>query len=129
MTEKKPTEIKNLRHGGFVLIDDAPCRVEDISISKPGKHGGAKAKLVAVGIFDSQKRIIVKPADARVDAPVIEKRGTQVIALAGENAQLMDLEDFSVFEAAIPDELKPLKEGDEVVVWKYGKLLQIKSRR
>ena len=129
MGEKKPSEIKKLRPGGFVLVDDAPCRDDDVSISKPGKHGGAKAKLVAIGIFDHQKRIFVKPADARVDVPVIEKRGAQVIALIGDNVQLMDLEDFAVFETSVPDELKPLKEGDEVVVWKYDSFILINSKK
>jgi len=129
MTEKKPSEIKNLRPGGFVIIDDAPCKVDDISISKPGKHGGAKARLVAIGVFDDKKRTIVAPGDARVDVPVIEKRSGQVISLSGDNAQLMDLEDFSIFEVPVPEEVKPIKEGDEVLVWRYGSLVLIKGKK
>ena len=58
--EKKPVEVKSLKEGGFVIIDDIPCKVTDISISKPGKHGSAKAKLTAVGLFETAKKIIVK---------------------------------------------------------------------
>ncbi len=128
--EKRQTEIKQLKPGGFVIIDEAPCRVDSVQISKPGKHGGAKARLSAVGLFDDQRRIIVKPADARVDVPVIEKKSMQVIAIIGDNVQLMDLQDYSQKEIKIPDELKgQLTEGDEVLVWQFGHYIMIKGKK
>jgi translation initiation factor 5A len=127
--EKRITEIKTLKKGSFVLIDEAPCRVDSLQISKPGKHGGAKARLTAVGIFDNQKRVIVKPADTKVDVPIIEKKNAQVIAIIGDNAQLMDLTDYSMSEVPIPEDLKPLQGGEEVIIWKYGSFVMIKSRK
>ncbi len=128
--EKRQIEIKLLKPGGFVIIDDVPCRVDNVQISKPGKHGGAKARLSAVGLFDNQKRIIVKPGDARVDVPVIEKKNMQVIAIIGNNVQLMDLQDYSTREIAVPEELKgQLTEGDEVLVWQFGSYIMIKGKR
>lgn len=128
--EKRQTEIKQLKPGGFVIIDEVPCRVDSVQISKPGKHGGAKARLSAVGLFDDQRRIIVKPADSRVDVPVIEKKSMQVIALIGDNVQLMDLQDYSQKEIRIPDELKgQLTEGDEVLVWQFGAYIMIKGKK
>ena len=128
--EKRQTEIKQLKPGGFVIIDEVPCRVDIVQISKPGKHGGAKARLSAVGLFDDQRRIIVKPADSRVDVPVIEKKSMQVIALIGDNVQLMDLQDYSQKEIKIPGELKgQLTEGDEVLVWQFGAYIMIKGKK
>ena len=128
--EKKQTEIKQLKPGGFVIIDEVPCRVDTVQISKPGKHGGAKARLSAVGLFDDQRRIIVKPADSRVDVPVIEKKSMQVIAIIGENVQLMDLDDYSQKEIRIPDELKgQLIEGEELLVWQFGAYIMIKGKK
>ena len=127
--EKRVTEIKNLKKGSFVLVDGVPCRVDSVQLSKPGKHGGAKARLMAVGVFDGQKRTIVKPADTKIDVPVIEKKNAQVIAIIGDNAQLMDLADYSMSEVPIPEELKPLKEGEEVITWRYGNYVIIKSRK
>jgi translation initiation factor 5A len=128
--EKRQTEIKQLKPGGFVIIDEVPCRVDTVQISKPGKHGGAKARLSAVGLFDDQRRIIVKPADARVDVPVIEKKSMQVIAIIGDNVQLMDLQDYSQKEIRVPDELKgQLTEGDEVLVWQFGAYIMIKGKK
>lgn len=130
MPEKKVTEIKSLKVGGFVLIDDVPCAVEKIQKSKAGKHGAAKARLFARGIFDGAKKIIVKPGNSRMDVPIIEKKNMQVIAFVGDNATLMDLEDYSQLELPIPDELKgALTEGDEVLVWRYGRYAMVKGKK
>jgi len=128
--EKRQTEIKDLKEGGFVIIDDAPCRVDDIQISKAGKHGAAKARLTAVGIFDGVKRTIVKPGDARIDVPIIEKKSMQVVALMGNHVQLMDLESYEITEVPISDEFKgKLVEGNEVLVWKFGPHVLIKGMK
>ncbi|MCD6381773.1 MAG: translation initiation factor IF-5A [Candidatus Aenigmarchaeota archaeon] len=130
MEETKTTEIKKCKPGSFIIIDDAPSKVADLKISKPGKHGDAKARLEAIGIFDKQKRVIVKPASAKVRVPVIEKRTVQVLTITGEHAQVMDMEDYSTYEAIIPEEIKDnVTEGREVVVWRFGKNVMIKELR
>ena len=70
-------EVKKCREGKFILIDDAPCKVTSLKTSKPGKHGEAKARLEAVGIFDHQKRVIVKPAGHKVRIPIVVKKTAQ----------------------------------------------------
>lgn len=128
--EKKQTEIKNLKAGGFVLIDDVPMRVEKVQKSKAGKHGAAKARLFASGIFEQSKKIIVKPGDAKVDIPIIEKTSAQIVSLSGDHAQIMDLVTYETTDVAIPEELKgQLTEGDEVLIWKFGSYMMIKSKK
>ena len=128
--EKRSTEIKNLKPGGFVLIDDVPCVVEKVQTSKAGKHGAAKARLFARGIFDGNKKIIVKPGDSKVDVPIVEKKSAQVISLSGDYAQLMDLTSYETSEVKIPEELKgQLVEGDEVLVWSFGRYVMIKGKK
>ena len=126
--ETKLTEIKKCNPGSFVIIDDEPSTVTDLKISKTGKHGDAKARLEAVGIFDGQKRVIVKPADHMIKVPIIEKRNAQVLAISGDIAQVMDLDDFSTYEVKIPEEFKNnISEGREVLIWKFGNKRIIKS--
>lgn len=102
---KEQTEVGKLKEGKYVLVEDEPCRIISISISKPGKHGAAKARLDVSGIFDGVKRSIVQPVSAKVYAPIVERKNGQVISVAGNIAQLMDLGDFTNFELAIPDEI------------------------
>ncbi|MFW9959597.1 MAG: translation initiation factor IF-5A, partial [Candidatus Thorarchaeota archaeon] len=67
----KKAEAKSLKPGSYMLIDDEPCRVVSMDKSKPGKHGAAKANIIAVGFFDNRKRNVIMPADRMVDVPVI----------------------------------------------------------
>jgi len=112
------TEIKKLQLGRYVIIDDEPCKVLDVTTSVSGKHGEAKARLEAVGLFDNKKRSIVKPADAEMEIPIIEKKSGQVIAIAGNNAQIMDMADYEIFDIPIPEELKEkVAQGKEISYW------------
>ncbi|TRO53981.1 translation initiation factor IF-5A, partial [Candidatus Bathyarchaeota archaeon] len=48
----KPVDVGSLRVGGYMVVDDQACRIVGITKSKPGKHGAAKARIVAIGVFD-----------------------------------------------------------------------------
>lgn len=116
----KPMDVGSLRVGSYIIIDDQPCKIVSYSKSKPGKHGAAKARIVAISVFDETKKTIVKPVSAQVDVPLIEKKTGQVIALLPAVVQLMDLETYEMTEAPYPDdeELKnKLASGVEVEYW------------
>jgi len=116
----KPMDLGELKVGSYIIIDGEPCKIVNYSKSKPGKHGAAKARIVAIGVFDESKRTIVKPVSAQVDVPLIEKKTGQVIALLPSAVQLMDLETYEMSEAPLPEdeELKgKLASGVEVEYW------------
>ena len=116
----KPSEVGALKVGSYVIIENEPCRIVDLAKSKPGKHGSAKARVVAVGVFDGVKRSFVKPVDAQAEVPMIEKRTGQVIALLPSAVQVMDMETYEVFEAPTPEEelMSKLDSGVEVEYWR-----------
>ena len=126
----KVVEVKTLKVGKYVVLDGEASKIVSLQTSSPGKHGAAKARLDAVGIFDNQKRGIVKPVDAKIEVPIIDKRTAQVLALMGSDTQLMDLETYETFEVPIPDDLRDdLVEGAEVgyiVAMGNKKLMRIK---
>jgi translation initiation factor 5A len=113
--EKTTSSIKELKRGGFVIIDGDPCYVEGVDVSKSGKHGASKARLEAVGMFDGRRRSVVKPADDTVDVPILTKKKAQVLSIQGDKAQIMDLTDYSVFELDIPEDRKgQINQGEEI---------------
>jgi len=121
MKMSKPAEIGALKVGSYVIVDNEPCRIVSYTKSKPGKHGSAKARIVAIGVFDGIKRSFVKPVSAQVEVPMIEKRAGQVISLLPASVQVMDLETYEVFEAPLPEDegLKSkLTSGIEVEYWR-----------
>ncbi|MCC6012953.1 MAG: translation initiation factor IF-5A [Candidatus Verstraetearchaeota archaeon] len=116
----KPVEIGDLKEGSFVIIDNTPCRVVSIEKSKTGKHGSAKARVTAIGLFDGIKRSIVAPTDQKVEVPIIEKKSGQVLAILKDTVQVMDLQTYETFEVPKPKEeevLSKLSPGVEVEYW------------
>ncbi|MBD6955756.1 MAG: translation initiation factor IF-5A [Thermoplasmata archaeon] len=114
----KDVEVRELREGSYIVIDDEPCRIVEFTTSKPGKHGEAKARIVAIGVFDNQKRSVVYPVKHKVKSPIIDKKVGQVISIMGDMAQIMDTTTFETFELPIPEELKgSLQQGQEVQYW------------
>jgi len=99
-------EVRELKEGRYVNIDDEPCKILSISTSKPGKHGEAKARIEAVGIFDGNKKSVVYPVKHKVQVPIIDKRQAQVISIQGGEAQLMDLDTYEMFQLPVPEDMK-----------------------
>ena len=96
----KVVEIKTLKVGKYIVL---------------GGHGAAKARIEAVGVFDNQKRSLVKPVDNKVDIPIIDKRLGQVISIQGDNVQIMDMENYDTIDLPMPEDLKDdIVEGIEV---------------
>ena len=100
----KVVELKTVKVGKYIVLDGEASKVTSLTTSSPGKHGAAKARLEAVGIFDGQKRSLVKPVDTKVEVPILDKRIGQILAIMGDQVQIMDLETYETMELAIPDE-------------------------
>ena len=116
----KPVEAGSLKVGSFVVIDGEPCKVVQVERSKTGKHGSAKVRVVAVGLFDGVKRTMVAPTSAKVEAPTVRKFVGQVLSTVGDMVQVMSLEDYSTFEVMMPEEEElrsKLEPGVEVEIW------------
>jgi translation initiation factor 5A len=117
---KALTEVRMLKEGKYVIIDDEPCTIMSITSSKPGKHGAAKARMEAIGVFDSQKRTAVHPVTAKIYVPIIARKSGQVLSLIGDTAQIMDLEDYSTIELKIPEDMQDrIEPGKEVPFLHY----------
>ena len=106
MGETKVEHAGSIKKGRFLMIDDEPCKVVSVDISKTGKHGHAKARIVGFGIFDKSRHTLLKPTHDKVVMPIIEKKPAQVLSVSGDTAQLMDLTSYETFELPIPEDMK-----------------------
>ena len=100
---KQQVEVKELKEGKYLIIDDEACIIKSISKSKPGKHGSAKARIEVIGLFDGQKRSFIGSVATKVYVPIVERKNAQVISIISNIGQLMDMGDFSTFEIVISD--------------------------
>lgn len=134
MPLSRPTDLGSLKEGSYIIIDGEPCRIVEYDKSKTGKHGSAKARIVAIGVFDNVKRSLVSPVASMVDVPIIEKRNGQIISVSGDILQIMDLENFETFELPFPreDEVsKSITQGSEVEYWRVlgkSKIMRVKGK-
>ncbi|MFC7141855.1 translation initiation factor IF-5A [Halosimplex aquaticum] len=109
----KQVEVRDLDEGSYVMIDDAPCKINAYSTAKPGKHGSAKARVEAEGVFDGKKRSLSQPVDAKIRVPIINRKQGQVVSTSGDEAQVMDLETYDTFTLALPDGVS-MEPDDEI---------------
>jgi len=109
---KEQNEVRDLDEGSYVLIEDTPCKITSYSTAKPGKHGSAKARIDAKGVFDGQKRSLSQPVDAKVWVPIINRKQGQVIDVRNDEIQVMDLETYDNFVMKAGDE--DLSADDEI---------------
>ncbi len=134
----KPADLGTLKIGSYILLPVSdqptgePCRIVEYDTSKPGKHGSAKARVVAVGVFDAQKRPHVGPVSMKVHIPLIDKRAAQIISMTGDITQIMDSETFETIDVnMIDDEVKgKLENGQNIEYWKVmgrTKIMRIKN--
>ena len=105
-TDVKITTAGKIKPGNYIIIDDAPYRVVSVDKSKAGKHGSAKARIVAINVFDGSKKTITVPTDEKIRVPIIKKGNAFVVSInEGENtAQLMDVETNEIFDALMPED-------------------------
>jgi len=134
----KPSTLTTLKIGSYILLPVTdqptgdPCRIVEYDTSKPGKHGSAKARIVAVGVFDGQKRPHVGPVSQQIHIPLIDKRLGQIISMTAAGVQVMDSESFETIDITlIEDEIKDkIQQGQDIEYWKVmdrTKLMRIKA--
>jgi translation initiation factor 5A len=118
--EKKFVRVGQLKTGNYVLIDGIVCKIVGIEKSKPGKHGSAKARVTAIGVFNNQKKTLLKPTSDEAEVPIVEKGNAQVVAVMGDEIQLMDMENYATFNVKRPPDISGLASGVEVEYIKFG---------
>jgi translation initiation factor 5A len=132
----RPADLGTVKVGSYIIIDGEPCKVVSQDHFKPGKHGSAKVRLVAISILTGGKKSYVAPAESRVDIPMIDKRSGQVTSMMENSVQVMDLQTFEVFETPkpSPEEMAELGgsigPGTEVEYWSMlgkNKIMRVKG--
>ncbi|MEF8780232.1 MAG: translation initiation factor IF-5A [Haloferacaceae archaeon] len=115
---REQKQVRDLQEGSYVMMDDAPCKINAYSTAKPGKHGSAKARIEGRGVFDGKKRSLSQPVDAKVWVPIIERKQGQVVSVSGDDAQVMDLDNYQTFTMRIPED-ESLSSDDTIEYLEY----------
>jgi len=83
-----PAQAGSLRKGGHVMLKGKPCKITEISISKTGKHGHAKAHIVGNCIFTDKKCEDLCPSSHNMEVPFVERIEYQLLDLDADSGSV-----------------------------------------
>merc|ERR1711972_586422 len=79
--------------GSHLMIKGHPCKVAEVTTSKTGKHGHAKAHIVALDIFTGKKLEDLCPTSHNLDVPFVKKVEYQVLTADEDTGEVSLLQD------------------------------------
>jgi len=105
--------------GAMVLIEGEPFIIKSNDKSKTGKHGSAKCRIQATGVFDTNKRkVLAVPGHERFEVPNVDKRRVQILSFTEDKASVMDMESYETTDVdVLPDVRSDLAEEKQAEVW------------
>merc|ERR1711920_672682 len=65
--------------GSHLMIKGRPCKCVEVSTSKTGKHGHAKAHIVAIDIFTGKKMEDLCPTSHNLEVPFVKRTEYQIL--------------------------------------------------
>ncbi|CAK73661.1 unnamed protein product (macronuclear) [Paramecium tetraurelia] len=88
----------SLKKGGYVMLKGHPCKITDVSTSKAGKHGHAKASIVGKDIFTNKTYEDSAPTSHNIDVPFVTKKEYTLMDIQGDGFVILMNEDGSTKE-------------------------------
>ncbi len=80
-----PVKAGQLRKGHYVLAkDEFPCKIIEVTTSKTGKHGHAKAHITCIDIFTDKKFEINEPTSHNLMCPNVGKEEYPLVDMDDE---------------------------------------------
>merc|ERR1712216_814401 len=81
-----PMQAGAIRKGGHVLLKGKPCKVVEVTTSKTGKHGHAKAHFTGIDIFTGKKYEDLCPTSHNMEVPNIKRTEYTLMDIDSEGA-------------------------------------------
>ena len=106
-------EIRTLKIGRYVAIEEDAYKILSMSKSKPGKHGSAKARIELEDIFTGQKKSHVGTVTDTINIPLIEKGSAIITHIQGNEVHAMDNETYQTLILPVEEGMN-LQSGGEI---------------
>lgn len=120
----KIIEATQAKPGTMIMVEGDAYLVKSNDISKTGKHGHAKCRILAAGVFVDRKKVITVPGHERFDVPMVEKKRVQILSGEGDNASVMDLESYETIDVPVHPDIR-----DQVVADKQAESWDIEGKK
>merc|ERR1711935_813064 len=83
-----PQQAGEVRKGSYLMIKGHPCKCVEVSTSKTGKHGHAKAHIVAADIFTGKKYEDLSPTSHNMEIPFSKRTEYQLLTADADTGEV-----------------------------------------
>merc|ERR1711907_749179 len=118
-----PIRAGEVKKGMIVLLKGFPCKVVEVTTSKTGKHGHAKANITGLDIFTNKKYQDISPTSHNMTAPFVTVDKQSLIDINDDgfctvmNEAGDTREDLQLPSGEVGDKIKEaFDSGDEILV-------------
>ena len=115
--DTEPIRAGEVKKGMVILLKGSPCKVVNISTSKTGKHGHAKANITGLDIFTGKKYQDMSPTSHNMTKPIVTLKKYLLVDILDDGyTSLMDEETSEMVEnIRLPTDKDPKpKLGNEI---------------
>uniref|UniRef100_A0A7S0MML5 Eukaryotic translation initiation factor 5A n=1 Tax=Cryptomonas curvata TaxID=233186 RepID=A0A7S0MML5_9CRYP len=84
-SETIPVQAGSVKKGSHIVLKGCPCKVIEVSTSKTGKHGHAKASITGIDIFTGKKYQDISPTSHNMMQPVVNRKEYQLVEIAEDS--------------------------------------------
>jgi len=93
-----PVQAGQVKKGDIVMMDGFPCKCIEMTTSKTGKHGHAKAHLIGLDIFDGKKHEELCPTSHNMKGVVVKRSEFKVLDINSDGQLSLIMDDGSMKE-------------------------------
>jgi translation initiation factor 5A len=112
-----PVQAHTLKKGHFAMLKGKPCKVQEVKLSKTGKHGHMKARVSARCLISGIKYEAVKPGHTIMQKIEVQKEDFQLAYVDEDEKETLRFIDEqgnpAEFKLVENDELKALRKAKQ----------------
>eukprot|EP01113_Clastostelium_recurvatum_P032991 TRINITY_DN4312_c0_g1_i2.p1 TRINITY_DN4312_c0_g1~~TRINITY_DN4312_c0_g1_i2.p1 ORF type:complete len:143 (+),score=42.36 TRINITY_DN4312_c0_g1_i2:149-577(+) len=86
-------QANNIKVGTYVVVKEKPCKIVEVSWSKPGKHGSAKINFTGLDMFTGKKVEGMCQSSHMVEVPTVTRQEAEVLNMSEEYYLSLLMED------------------------------------
>eukprot|EP00339_Tiarina_fusa_P024924 CAMPEP_0117029194 /NCGR_PEP_ID=MMETSP0472-20121206/21163_1 /TAXON_ID=693140 ORGANISM="Tiarina fusus, Strain LIS" /NCGR_SAMPLE_ID=MMETSP0472 /ASSEMBLY_ACC=CAM_ASM_000603 /LENGTH=151 /DNA_ID=CAMNT_0004736897 /DNA_START=16 /DNA_END=471 /DNA_ORIENTATION=+ len=98
-----PMQAGSIRKGGYVVMNNRPCKVVEVTTSKTGKHGHAKAHIIGLDIFTQKKIEDLCPTSHNMNVPNVNRTEYQLMNIDDGFTNLLAEDGSEVNHLKVPE--------------------------
>eukprot|EP00286_Rhodomonas_abbreviata_P012693 CAMPEP_0181323068 /NCGR_PEP_ID=MMETSP1101-20121128/19578_1 /TAXON_ID=46948 /ORGANISM="Rhodomonas abbreviata, Strain Caron Lab Isolate" /LENGTH=162 /DNA_ID=CAMNT_0023431051 /DNA_START=48 /DNA_END=536 /DNA_ORIENTATION=+ len=103
-----PIRAGEVKKGMVVMLKGFPCKVIEVTTSKTGKHGHAKANITGLDIFTGKKYLDISPTSHNMVAPFVTNTSYDLVDITDDGYAVLMTEDGEMKEdLKMPDQDSP----------------------